>query len=146
MKTSGTSFPAKAEDIQNFHRQRERIKKERTALVNQVRGLLAEYGIVINKGITAVRKDLPELLGDGENGLTALARELFAGHLEELHALDASERTRIRMSMRQWRAMDGPARLLGRGLGKRELVGRVATEVGMSLRKVSSVLKTACDE
>ncbi len=79
---------AKAEDIQNFHRQRERIKKERTALVNQVRGLLAEYGVVINKGIAAVRKDLPELLGDGENGLTALARELFAGHLEELRVLD----------------------------------------------------------
>ncbi len=76
------------QDIQNFHRQRERLKKERTALVNQVRGLLAEYGVVINKGVGAVRQDLPELLGDGENGLTALARELFAGHLEELRVLD----------------------------------------------------------
>ena len=65
---------------------------------------------------------------------------------QELHALDASERTRIRMSMRKWRAMDGPARLLGRGLGKRELVGRVAKEVGMSLRQVSSVLKPAYHE
>ena len=36
------------QDIQNFHCQRERIKKERTALVNQVRGLLAEYGVVID--------------------------------------------------------------------------------------------------
>ena len=76
------------QDIQNFHRHRERIKKERTALVNQVRGLLAEYGIVINKGVVAVRKDLPVVLGDGENGLTTLARELFAGQLEELRVLD----------------------------------------------------------
>lgn len=76
------------QDVQNFHRQRELIKKERTALVNQVRGLLAEYGIVINKGITAVRKDLPEILEDAENSLTVLSRELFAELLEELRALE----------------------------------------------------------
>ena len=76
------------QDIQNFHRQRERIKKERTALVNQVRGLLAEQGVVINKGVAAVRKKLPEILEDAENGLTALARELFAELLEELRVLD----------------------------------------------------------
>ncbi len=76
------------QDIQNFHRQRERIKKERTALGNQVRGLLAEYGLVINKGIAAVRRDLPEILEDADNGLTAFARELFAELLEELRGLD----------------------------------------------------------
>jgi len=76
------------QDIQNFHRQRERIKKERTALVNQIRGLLAEYGIVINKGIAAVRRSLPLILEDAENDLNVLSRELFAELLEELHALD----------------------------------------------------------
>lgn len=76
------------QDIQNFHRQRERIKKERTALVNQVRGLLAEYGIVINKGVGAVRKRLPEILEDAENGLTPLAREMFEELREELQEMD----------------------------------------------------------
>ena len=76
------------QDIQNLHNQRERLKKARTALVNQVRGLLAEYGIVLHKGIGAVRKGLPEILEDAENGLTMRARELFAGLLEELRALD----------------------------------------------------------
>ena len=76
------------QDIQNFHCQRERIKKERTALVNQIRGLLAEYGLVINKGVAAVRKGLPEILGDAENGLTVLSRELFAELLEELRTID----------------------------------------------------------
>ena len=47
----------------------------RTALVNQIRGLLSEYGIVIAKGIHEVRKMLPEILEDGENGLTADIRE-----------------------------------------------------------------------
>jgi len=49
------------QDIQNFHRKRERIKKDRTALVNQIRGLLVEYGVVINQGVTAVRKALPDI-------------------------------------------------------------------------------------
>ena len=76
------------QDIQNLHRQRERIKKARTALVNQVRGLLAEYGIVINKGVAAVRKGLPGILEDAENGLTMRGRALFADLLEELRVLD----------------------------------------------------------
>ncbi len=76
------------QDIQNFHRQRELIKKGRTALVNQTRGLLAEYGIVINKGVAALRRDLPLILEDAENGLSVLSRELFAEELEELRVFD----------------------------------------------------------
>jgi len=76
------------QDIQNLHRQRERIKKARTALVNQVRGLLTEYGIVINQGVTAVRSGLPDILEDADNGLTLRSRELFADLLEELRLLD----------------------------------------------------------
>ncbi|MDA0260639.1 MAG: IS110 family transposase [Proteobacteria bacterium] len=76
------------QDVQNFHSQRERIKKERTALVNQIRGLLAEYGVVIGLGIGAVRVALPEILEDADNGLTALSRELFAELLEELNGVD----------------------------------------------------------
>ena len=76
------------QDVQNFHCQRERIKKERTALVNQVRGLLAEYGVVIKLGVGAVRTALPEILEDADNGLTALARALFAELLEELRLVE----------------------------------------------------------
>lgn len=76
------------QDVQNFHRQRERIKKERTALANQIRGLLAEYGLVINKEVASVRKMLPEMLEDAENDLTIYSRELFAELLDELRALD----------------------------------------------------------
>lgn len=76
------------QDIQNLHRQRERLKKERTALVNQIRGLLAEYGVVLDKSVTAVRKGLPDILEDAENGLTPLAREVFAELFDELQAFD----------------------------------------------------------
>ena len=79
---------AVAEDVQNFHCQRERVKKERTALVNQVRGLLAEYGVVIDQGVGAGRHALPEIWEDADNGLTTLSRELFAGLAEELRVVD----------------------------------------------------------
>ncbi len=89
MEAGGRATPgAVAEDVQNFHCQRERIKKERTALVNQVRGLLAEYGVVIQLGVSAVRTALPEILADADNGLTALARALFAELLEELRLVE----------------------------------------------------------
>lgn len=65
------------QDIQNFHRQRERIKKERKALASQIRGLLREYGIVINKGISAIHNELPDILEDATNELTYLSREVF---------------------------------------------------------------------
>jgi transposase len=75
------------QDLQNVHRQRERVKKERTALANQIRGLLAEYGIVIKKGISAIRNELPSIIEDAENDLTVMSRELFNELLEEFRAM-----------------------------------------------------------
>lgn len=76
------------QDIQSLHRHRERIKGCRQALVNQTRGLLAEYGLVIPRGIAVLRRALPDLLEDAENGLTPRARARFAELREELLALD----------------------------------------------------------
>ncbi len=53
----------------------------------------------------------------------------------------AGERSRILKSMKKWEEMDAPARLLGRGLGRKELLGRVAKDVGATIREVSTVLK-----
>jgi hypothetical protein len=49
----------------------------RTALGNQVRGLLAEYGIVIAQGVAHLRRALPLILEDGANGLSGVMRELL---------------------------------------------------------------------
>ena len=40
------------QDLQSLHRIRSQVVKQRTALANQTRGLLAEYGIIIPKGIS----------------------------------------------------------------------------------------------
>jgi hypothetical protein len=49
---------------------------------------------------------------------------------------------RIRKSMRKWESMDQAGRLAGRGLGRAELIDRVATEVGASVNQVQSALKS----
>jgi transposase len=77
------------QDIQALHRLRERRLQERTALCNQLRGLLAEYGLVLPRGIHVLRRALPELLEDGENGLSDLFRRLLAQSYQQLQQLDA---------------------------------------------------------
>jgi transposase len=59
-----------SQDIQAIHRVRSRLIKERTALVNQIRGWLAERGIVMAQGITRLRQQLPVILEDVESALT----------------------------------------------------------------------------
>jgi transposase len=60
-----------------LHRTRHGFVKARTAQANQIRGLLAEFGIVMPKGIGHIAKRLPEILEDGENGLPGMMRELL---------------------------------------------------------------------
>lgn len=76
------------QDIQAMHRIRERLVKNRSALVNQIRGLLTENGIVITQGINHVRKRLPEILEDMTNELSDLGRELFNDLLIQLYDAD----------------------------------------------------------
>lgn len=76
-------------DIQMLHRIRERVVQQRTQLTNQLRGLLLEYGIVINPGRAALVKQLPEILEDGDNELTDLTRELCHRLYEELKGIEA---------------------------------------------------------
>ncbi len=77
------------QDIQAIHRMRSQVIERRTALVNQVRGLLAEYGIAMPQGRAAAMRRLPEILEDAENGLSERFRAELHGLLEELRHLDA---------------------------------------------------------
>ena len=65
------------QDIQALHRIRERLMGERTALINEMRGLLAEYGIVLPKGAEAFRKAVVEKLEAEQDRLTPLSRDFF---------------------------------------------------------------------
>lgn len=67
------------QDIQMLHRIREWLIKNRTALRNQIRGLLAEYGLVMPKGINHLKAHLPDFLEDATNELSTATRRYFLG-------------------------------------------------------------------
>lgn len=74
--------------MQAEHRIRARLIRARTALSNEIRGLLGEFGIIVATSLGALRRRLPELLEDAENGLSATFRRLLSQLGEELRALD----------------------------------------------------------
>lgn len=83
--------PVKSVEQQNLlalHRIRSELVQQRTAKVNQIRGLLGEYGIVIGQRVPALRQALPQLLEDAENGLTAHFRQSLRGLQGDLSTLD----------------------------------------------------------
>lgn len=69
------------QDMQSVHRIRSLLIQQRTALANQIRGLLAEYGISIPKGIYYVPSELSNILGNNPNNL----KGLIFSCLMELH-------------------------------------------------------------
>lgn len=73
--------------ILSVHRARQGFVKARTALANEIRGLLAEFGVVIPQGIHHINQRLPEILEDGDNGLPGTFKQLLhrlGEHLREL--------------------------------------------------------------
>lgn len=75
-------------DMLLVHRIRERRVTERTTLINQLRGLLNEYGLVVLQGKEKLRAALPALLEDAENDLTLTARAYLQWQWQEWQALD----------------------------------------------------------
>ena len=83
--------PVKSVDqlaVQALHRIRSRLVSGRTRLANQMRGILAEHGIVIARNIAKLRQNLTYMTeGDG-NGLSSLVRALVGELKAELAELD----------------------------------------------------------
>ena len=76
------------QDIQATHRIRAELMTQRTAKANQIRGLVAEYGLVAPKHLSSLRAAIPCWLEDAENGLTGDFRRLLHGVWEDLRLLD----------------------------------------------------------
>jgi transposase len=65
------------QDIQALHRVRERLMKARTALVNEIRGLLSESGMIMPPGIPKFRRLLVQTLEAGQAQLTPCSCGLY---------------------------------------------------------------------
>ena len=65
-----------------LHNVRSRWKNQKVRLTNQLRGLLNEYGIVIQPGDESLKRHLPDILEDADNDLTTGIRQLIA-HIQQ---------------------------------------------------------------
>ena len=111
-----------------LHRARQGFVKARTGQANQIRGLLAEYGIVIAQGIGHIAQRLPEILEDSENGLPGVFRELLQRLGEHLKALD-QQVDELDAQIQRWHRAQAASRKLAAipGIGPLTASALVAT-------------------
>jgi transposase len=76
------------QDLQALHRIRERLIKARTALVNEIRGRLSEYGIMLPQRLTKFRALIVDKRQAEQAKLTPLSTELFRQLYDEFRALE----------------------------------------------------------
>jgi len=79
---------AEQQDIQALHRARQRLVNHRTALASQIRGFLRDRGLVFPRNIGQLRRTVPQILEDAENGLTISARATIAELFDFLREVD----------------------------------------------------------
>lgn len=104
--------------ILSLHRARQGFVRARTAQANQIRGLLAEYGITLPQGISHVANRLPEIVEDAENELPGLFRALLQRlvvHLRELN----QQVQELEEQINAWHRNNGASQKLARipGIG-----------------------------
>lgn len=86
MRFVGIKTPEQ-QSLLSFHRARAGFVKARTAQINQIRGLLAEFGLVFPPGSIAISRHVPALLEDAENSLTVPFRRLLSSLYENVKHL-----------------------------------------------------------
>ncbi len=77
---------AEQQGLLSVHRLREGYKAERTALINRIRGVLAEFGLVFPQSPEALRRVLADVIEDADNELTGIARMVL--QRAHLHWID----------------------------------------------------------
>jgi len=107
-------------DTMLAHRILERRINERTALINQLRGLLNEYGIVVARGKEKLRSELPFILEAADNGLTIIGRQYLRQQLEEWQAADEAIASLEKAIRQHVRDSEHATRLMGiKGVGEK---------------------------
>ncbi len=82
-------------DLQALHRVRQRLISSKTAIINQARAFLLEYGLTISVGAAYFVRDMPSMLSDKQNGLTPSERLLQLRHQIESIASADDAATRL---------------------------------------------------
>jgi transposase len=75
-------------DLQALHRVRDQMVRGRTRLICQMRAFCLEYGIAIRQGAGVFKLDLPRIIADAANDLTAAMRQLLQDLYDDLKSLE----------------------------------------------------------
>lgn len=105
------------QSILSLHRVRQGFVKARTAQANQIRSLLAEFGLVVPKGITNVPKQIPLVLAEASE-LPGVFRQLIDGLLAHFHELHRQV-TEMEQQIKAWHQANEASRRLAQipGIG-----------------------------
>ena len=114
--------------ILSLHRVRQGFIKARTAQANQIRGLLAEFGLIMPKGLSHVSRAVPELIEDAANELPAPFRMLIDRLVDHFKELDRQVRE-IELQLKLWHRQNPLSRKLEQipGIGPITASALVAT-------------------
>ncbi|MDG2971205.1 IS110 family transposase [Pseudomonas extremaustralis] len=101
-----------------LHRARQGFVKARTAQANQIRGLLAEFGLIVPQGIAHITTRLPSVIEGAANELPVSFRQLIERLIEHFKVLD-KEVEELEAQIKAWHRADEISRQLERvpGIG-----------------------------
>jgi transposase len=110
---------AEQQAILALHRAWQGFVKARTAQANQLRSLLAEFGIVLPQDIHVLLREVPAIVSEDENGLVASVREPFTRLLAHIKELDRQV-TELEQQITQWHKREERSRKLEKvpGIGR----------------------------
>lgn len=126
-------------DLQSLHRARDRLVGERTALINQIRVLLLERGMVVPQGRRRLQLELAALVADETLGWSSRIRSLLVDMQAAWEAIDrriaafddefaalarSDEPTRRRATIRGIGPLIASALVAAVGEGRKELCAR----------------------
>ena len=105
---------AEQQGVMVLHRMREGFKEERTACINRIRGVLAEFELVYGKSPKVLRAVLADVIEDASNELTGLARMAVQQAYEHWRGLD-DQHALVRPADRRPRAKQPGGQARGQG-------------------------------
>jgi transposase len=117
MRPNMRFVPIKSDEQQavlSLHRVRQSFLKVRTAQANQIRGLLAEFGVIIPQGIAHIARRLPEIME--KSGLPDSFRVLLQRLYDHMKDLD-KQVDEMDSKIQQWHLESQRSRRLAESTG-----------------------------
>ena len=115
--------------VMSLHRVREGLKEDRTACINRIRGVLAEFGLVFGKSPKVLRAVLADVIEDASNELSTTARLVVQRAFEQWREIDEHMRwcdSQVGQHVRNTPAAKRAAKIIGIGeLGASALVASI---------------------